>query len=70
MKRLGSGLTSAVDNYNKFVGSFDRSVLPAGRRFRDLNVETGGKEIEAIDILEIPVRDPQSDEARALPVAE
>lgn len=70
LKRLGSGLTSAVDNYNKFVGSFDRSVLPAGRRFRDLNVETGGKEIEAVEPLELLIRDPQSDEARALPAAE
>jgi DNA recombination protein RmuC len=70
LKRLGSGLTSAVDNYNKFVGSFDRSVLPAGRRFRDLNVETGGKEIEALEPLDVMTRDPQSDEARALPAAE
>lgn len=70
LKRLGSGLSSAVDNYNKFVGSFDRSVLPAGRRFRDLNVETGGKEIEAVEPLELLIRDSQSDEARALPVAE
>ncbi|EQB14217.1 DNA recombination protein RmuC [Sphingobium lactosutens] len=70
LKRLGSGLSSAVDNYNKFVGSFDRSVLPAGRRFRDLNVETGGKEIEAVEPLELLIRDSQSDEARALPAAE
>ncbi|MFB0874416.1 MULTISPECIES: DNA recombination protein RmuC [unclassified Sphingobium] len=70
LKRLGSGLTSAVDNYNKFVGSFDRSVLPAGRRFRDLNVETGGKEIDAVEPLELLIRDAQSDEARALPAAE
>ena len=70
LKRLGSGLTSAVDNYNKFVGSFDRSVLPAGRRFRDLNVETGGKEIEAVEPLDVLIRDPQSDEARALPSAD
>lgn len=70
LKRLGTGLTSAVDNYNKFVGSFDRSVLPAGRRFRDLDVETGGKEIEAIEPLDVLTRDPQSEEARALPVAE
>jgi DNA recombination protein RmuC len=70
LKRLGSGLSSAVDNYNKFVGSFDRSVLPAGRRFRDLNVETGGKDIEAVEPLELLIRDSQSDEARALPTAE
>ncbi|WP_298394188.1 DNA recombination protein RmuC [Sphingobium sp.] len=70
LKRLGSGLTSAVDNYNKFVGSFDRSVLPSARRFRDLNIETGGKEIEAVEPLEVLARDAQSDEAKALPAAE
>ncbi|WP_323810001.1 DNA recombination protein RmuC [Sphingobium baderi] len=70
LKRVGSGLTSAVDNYNKFVGSFDRSVLPAGRRFRDLDVETGGKEIEAVEPLEALVRDSQAEESiRALPDA-
>ncbi len=70
LKRVGSGLTSAVDNYNKFVGSFDRSVLPAGRRFRDLDVETGGKEIEAVEPIEALVRDSQAEEGmRALPDA-
>ncbi|MGC4252926.1 MAG: DNA recombination protein RmuC [Sphingobium sp.] len=70
LKRVGSGLTSAVDNYNKFVGSFDRSVLPAGRRFRDLDVETGGKEIDAVEPLEALVRDSQAEESvRALPDA-
>jgi DNA recombination protein RmuC len=70
LKRVGSGLTSAVDNYNKFVGSFDRSVLPAGRRFRNLDVETGGKEIEAVEPLEALVRDSQAEESiRALPDA-
>ncbi|MET0250397.1 MAG: DNA recombination protein RmuC [Sphingobium sp.] len=69
VKRVGSSLTSAVDNYNKFVGSFDRSVLPAGRRFRDLDIETGGKEIEALEPLDVLAREPQSEEARALPIA-
>lgn len=69
VKRVGTALTSAVDNYNKFVGSFDRSVLPAGRRFRDLDIETGGKEIEALEPLDVLAREPQSEEARALPIA-
>lgn len=69
VKRVGTALTSAVDNYNKFVGSFDRSVLPAGRRFRDLDIETGGKEIEALEPLDVLAREPQSEEARALPMA-
>ncbi|MBH1992791.1 MAG: DNA recombination protein RmuC [Sphingomonadaceae bacterium] len=69
LKRLGSGLTSAVDNYNKFVGSFDRSVLPSARRFRDLNIETGGKEIDAVEQLDLVTRESQTEEARALPDA-
>lgn len=69
LKRVGSGLTTAVDNYNKFVGSFDRSVLPAGRRFRDLNIETGNKEIEVVEPLDLLAREPQAEEARALPHA-
>ncbi len=69
LKRVGSGLTTAVDNYNKFVGSFDRSVLPAGRRFRDLNIETGNKEIEVVEPLDLMAREPQAEEARALPHA-
>ena len=68
LKRIGSGLTSAVDNYNKFVGSFDRNVLSKGRRFRDLDVEIGNKEIESIEPLEVLVRDSQSEEStRRLP---
>ncbi len=51
LKRMGGGLNTAVVNYNKFVGSFERNVLSAGRRFKELNIETGKKDIE--DIAEI-----------------
>jgi DNA recombination protein RmuC len=70
LKRLGSGLNSAVANYNSFVGSFETRVLSTGRKFRDLDIETGGKEIEAMEPLDVIARDSQSDEARALPAAE
>tara|TARA_R110000782_G_scaffold78276_2_gene154946 strand:+ start:98412 stop:99824 length:1413 start_codon:yes stop_codon:yes gene_type:complete len=68
LKRLGSGLNSAVENYNKFVGSFDRNVLSSGRKFRDLDIETGNKEIEVVEPLDVLVRESQSEESiRALP---
>lgn len=69
LKRLGSGLNSAVTNYNSFVGSFDTRVLSTGRKFRDLAIETGGKEIEEVQPLDLLARDSQAEEARALPNA-
>ncbi|MDX3911471.1 MAG: DNA recombination protein RmuC [Sphingobium sp.] len=68
LKRLGSGLNSAVSNYNSFIGSFETRVLSSGRRFRDLDIETGGKEIEGLDALDVLAREPTAEESlRALP---
>ncbi|RJF91414.1 DNA recombination protein RmuC [Sphingomonas cavernae] len=58
LKRVGGGLNSAVDNYNKFVASFEGRVLVTGRKFRDLNVETGAREIEAIESVDTLARQP------------
>lgn len=52
LKRVGAGLNSAVGNYNKFVGSFERNVLSTGRKFKELNIEAGKKEIEPMDAVE------------------
>jgi len=52
LKRVGAGLSSAVGNYNKFVGSFERYVLSTGRRFAELNVETGKRELEPVPEVE------------------
>ena len=39
--RVGKGLEMVLNAYNKSVGSFDRSIVPQGRRFAELVV--GGK---------------------------
>jgi DNA recombination protein RmuC len=45
-------------------------VLVTGRKLRDLNIETGGKELDELGPVEALVREPASPEAlRALPDA-
>ena len=52
MKRVGAGLEGAVNNYNKFVGSFERNVLSSGRKLREKHIEIGKREIEDIPLVE------------------
>ncbi len=52
LKSVGSGLNSAVNNYNKFVGSFERNVMSTGRKFAELNIETGKRELDEIGVVE------------------
>ncbi len=56
LRTVGSGLSTAVNNYNRFVGSFERNVLSTGRKFRDLNIETGAREIEGVGEVEALAR--------------
>lgn len=56
LKRVGSGLESAVGNYNKFVGSFERNVLSSGRRLRDKGIQIGKREIEDVPLIDVTPR--------------
>ncbi len=70
LKRVGSGLETAVGNYNKFVGSFERNVLSSGKRLADKGIEIGKREIEEVPLVENAPRytaaDVEADEQAAL----
>lgn len=72
MKRVGGGLETAVNNYNKFVGSFERNVLSSGRRLKDKGIEIGKREIDEVPLVESAPRytaeDSNATEEPALPV--
>jgi len=51
MNRMGRQLASSVENYNKAVGSLERSVLPGARKFVELGVH-GKKGIEKLETLD------------------
>jgi DNA recombination protein RmuC len=56
LRKVGSGLTSAVNNYNSFVSSFEGRSLVTARKFRDLNIEPGAREIEEVPPVEALAR--------------
>lgn len=66
---MGGGLKRALTAYNDAVGSLESRVLPAARRFRELNVGTEAKDIEALAPLDTLPRELQAEEVRpaALP---
>ena len=54
--RLGKNLDTAMGAYNAFVGSLESQVLTSARRFEALNVDTGGKALEALPVGETSAR--------------
>ncbi|MEE8297399.1 MAG: DNA recombination protein RmuC [Hyphomicrobium sp.] len=51
MNQVGKQLARSVENYNKAVGSLERSVLPGARKFTELGVH-GKKQIEKLGTLD------------------
>ncbi|HEX4848771.1 MAG TPA: DNA recombination protein RmuC [Novosphingobium sp.] len=66
LRRVGGGLESAVNNYNKFVGSFERNVLTSARRLRDKGIEIGKREAEDVPLVEAAPRHGRPDGEPAL----
>jgi DNA recombination protein RmuC len=61
-ERMGHALGQSVENYNRAVGSLERQVLPAARRFTELGVQAR-KELPALDPLETRPRLGNDDQA-------
>ncbi|HTH27069.1 MAG TPA: DNA recombination protein RmuC [Sphingobium sp.] len=59
LRKVGGGLNNAVSHYNNFVASFDSRVVVTARKFRDLNIDTGGKDIDAIEAVDLMARLPE-----------
>lgn len=68
LRKMGRSLNSAVADYNRFTATFESRVLVTGRKLRDLNIETGGRELEEPEQIDTVARDPSAPEAMpALP---
>ncbi len=56
VSKLGKNLDTAIGAYNAFVGSLESNVLTSAERFERLGVDTGGKRIERLPIIETSSR--------------
>jgi DNA recombination protein RmuC len=52
LRKVGSGLNSAVTNFNTFTSSFNSRLVSTGRKFKELNIETGSRELEDVQAIE------------------
>jgi DNA recombination protein RmuC len=54
--RMGKNLDTAVSAYNALVGSLESQVLTQAKRFEDLSIDTGGKSIEMLPVVDQSTR--------------
>ncbi len=50
--RMGKNLDTAVSAYNSMVGSLESQVMSQAKRFEDLSIDTGGKVIEPLPMVD------------------
>ncbi|MCA3256092.1 MAG: DNA recombination protein RmuC [Alphaproteobacteria bacterium] len=68
--RVGGNLDSAVRAYDDFVGSLERNVLPKARRFTEMGVEKGKKQVAEVKPVAKTTRTRVAPELIALPKGE
>jgi DNA recombination protein RmuC len=54
--KLGRNLELATGAYNSFVGSLESQVMSQAKRFEELEVSSGAKEIEPLPVIEVTPR--------------
>ncbi|UUY01520.1 DNA recombination protein RmuC [Sphingomonas sp. J315] len=73
LRTVGSGLNTAVKNFNAFASSLESRALVSARKLKDLNIETGAREIESVppvDLLASHATGMEPDNEDALKAAE
>lgn len=65
LRVVGSGLNTAVKNFNAFANSLETRALVSARKLKDLNIETGAREIESIPPVELLASHAGDPEAQA-----
>lgn len=53
LRVVGTGLNTAVKNFNTFASSLETRAMVSARKLKELNVETGAREIESIAPVEL-----------------
>lgn len=53
LRVVGTGLNTAVKNFNTFTSSLETRALVSARKLKELNVDTGAREIESIAPVEL-----------------
>jgi DNA recombination protein RmuC len=56
VEKLGRNLAQATGAYNDFVGSLESQVLTQAKRFEALSVDTSGRTIEPLPVVDMAVR--------------
>ena len=68
LRKVGGGLSTAVNNYNNFVASFEGRSLVTARKFRDLNIEPSKRDIEVLQPVEALPRYADAEGADVVPL--